>query len=408
MTKELEELNKLIREKKNKREDCYLKINQLKTKPFSKPKEFKHHCPVGECKGFLSKQWKCAVCSTWACSKCHNIIGLKKDDPHVCKQSDIDSVEEIRKTTKPCPTCAVPINKSVGCNQMWCTQCQVAFDWKTGEIQNGVIHNPHFFEAKRTGMIRAPGDNVCGGLPNYWHWDNVVKLYCDGLKMFDKNVMDGTFREVARDKRKLFDKQCSVSYRIAGENIDYINAIRRQVAGYNGQKMEELRVQYITGKLDEKKYKSLLSTQDNSREKKQAVLDILEIYNTVTIENFQSFIGNIQDFFGMSITDIKIDILNQTLVECCRDGSMRDHLFGLFEQFNQNIIKIRDYVNKRAWKIGYYYNQSISVVNDRGCIQPRSKVSKGELDEILLHYNSKEGIETTHSEGGAAALSESA
>ena len=397
LTKRIEELKLLLQITRTKRDNCYSKIYQLKSKPFSKPKEFKHHCAVDGCKGFLSKQWKCAVCATWACCKCHKIIGYKKDNPHTCKKEDIDSVEEIKKTTKPCPSCAVPIQKSVGCNQMWCTQCQVAFDWKSGEIQNGVIHNPHFFEAKRSGMIRAPGDNVCGGLPNYWDWDNIIKIYCEGLKLFDSKG------ENARNKRKMFDNQCAISYRTAGENVDYINNIRRQVISYNGPKMEELRIQYIMGIIDEKKYKSLISTQDNSREKRQANLDILEIYNTVTIENLQGFIGRIQDFFGMNISLIKINVISNQFQQC-----ERDHLVGLLDEFNKNIVNIRDYVNKRAWKIGYYYNQSIHIVNERGGVETKQKVSKAQLDERMTYYKTKEDLNMSNDGGCGAAPSCSA
>ena len=301
-------------------------------------------------------------------------------DPTVCKQADIDSVEAIKKTTKPCPTCAVPIQKSVGCNQMWCTQCQVAFDWKTGEIQNGVIHNPHFFEAQRGGMIRAPGDNVCGGLPNYWDWDKVIKLYCQHLDMFGKTTHTFTMR----NKRQKFDKACAVSYRIAGENVDFINAIRRQVTAYNGPRSEQLRIEFITGAIDEKKYKTLISTQENSREKRQANLDILEIYNTVTIENFQAFIGQLQDFFGRDISQLHIP---ETHVFTDEEKKM---LFEIFNRFNQNIVRIKYYVNKRAIKIGYYYNQSINIINDFGGIQTRSKVSKSELDSLVPWYEEKE------------------
>jgi len=393
--KRIRELKVMITEAKQEKNICYHKIYQLRNKPFSKPKEFKHHCPVDDCKGFLSKQWKCAVCSTWACSKCHQIIGYHKDDPHVCKQSDIDSVEAIKKTTKPCPTCSVPIQKSVGCNQMWCTQCQVAFDWRTGEIQNGVIHNPHFFEAQRGGMIRAPGDNVCGGLPNYWDWDKIIKLYCETLKMFGENTPTNTMRS----KRQMFDKACTVSYRTAGENVDYINAIRRQVTAFNGPRMETLRINYITGEIDEKKYKTLISTQENSREKRQANLDILEIYNTVTIENFQEFIGKIQDFLQMHISQINIPASHTFREE------EKKILMGMFHQFNQNIVRIKYYVNKRAIKIGYYYNQTVNIVNSFGGIQTRGKVSKVELDHYIQLYEMKEKeLESVYSEssGGAA------
>jgi|TARA_R110000803_G_scaffold60047_1_gene119120 hypothetical protein len=48
---------------------------------------------------------------------------------------------------------------------MWCTQCYTAFDWRTGHIETGRIHNPHYFEFKK--RTREHGDIPCGGRPNY-------------------------------------------------------------------------------------------------------------------------------------------------------------------------------------------------------------------------------------------------
>ena len=35
------------------------------------------------------------------------------------------------------------------CDQMWCVCCNTAFSWKTGEIETGRIHNPHYYQHLR-------------------------------------------------------------------------------------------------------------------------------------------------------------------------------------------------------------------------------------------------------------------
>ena len=76
----------------------------------------------------------------------------------------------LRKETKNCPVCAATIYKISGCYQMFCTQCKIAFSWKTGEIEKGVIHNPHFYQYQREAgqNIRNPQEVPCGGIPEYY------------------------------------------------------------------------------------------------------------------------------------------------------------------------------------------------------------------------------------------------
>ena len=71
------------------------------------------------------------------------------------------------------------------CSQIFCTQCGTAFNWRTGEIETGVIHNPHaarYFqdhpEARETYMnrIRNGANNECG-INQYNLSDKMRKLH---------------------------------------------------------------------------------------------------------------------------------------------------------------------------------------------------------------------------------------
>lgn len=120
-------------------------------------------CPVNECRGYIkSFTYKCGMCEVKICKDC-NIILKTEDGEHICKEEDKLTVATIIKESKPCPKCGTRIQKSEGCSQMYCTQCKTAFDYRTGKIETGRIHNPHYYEELRRlhgdNIPREPGDN---------------------------------------------------------------------------------------------------------------------------------------------------------------------------------------------------------------------------------------------------------
>ena len=105
-------------------------------------RNFIRSCPDGNCRGYLSTQWKCGLCNKHTCSKC---ITIKNDENHECNNDDVETAKLLKDNTKPCPKCSTGIFKIDGCDQMWCTQCHTAFSWKSGQIQTRV-HNPHYYQ----------------------------------------------------------------------------------------------------------------------------------------------------------------------------------------------------------------------------------------------------------------------
>jgi len=156
-----------------------LRNGETPGKKSSEPaRQFIKPCPAADCNGFLSTQWRCKVCDIQVCSTCHEIKGMipKGIKPthafpdHVCDPGNVATAQMLKKDSKNCPSCGVTIHKTEGCNQMWCTNCNTAFSWRTGKRINGVIHNPHFFEWQRQNngaVARTPGDIPCGGFPRW-------------------------------------------------------------------------------------------------------------------------------------------------------------------------------------------------------------------------------------------------
>lgn len=128
-------------------------------------------CPAEGCRGFVSRsKHQCGVCDQKVCGKC--LVPTKPDQEHTCLDSDVQTAELVLKTSKPCPKCAARIHKIEGCDQMWCTQCNTPFSWRTGEaIVGGVIHNPHYYEWLRNHRTDTQEElvNNCEGLPDVFH-----------------------------------------------------------------------------------------------------------------------------------------------------------------------------------------------------------------------------------------------
>jgi hypothetical protein len=123
-------------------------------------------CVTAGCKGMLDEQYCCGLCDCKVCVRCHEILAPN----HHCNPGSIESVAALKREAKACPSCAALISKIDGCDQMWCTQCHVAFSWATGLRETGITHNPHFYEwaRKNGGLSRAAGDvpnNFCNSYP---------------------------------------------------------------------------------------------------------------------------------------------------------------------------------------------------------------------------------------------------
>ena len=108
-------------------------------------------CPAPDCKGFLSTAWKCGLCDQYTCPDCHDLKGALREDPnHRCDPDKVATATLLKAEAKSCPKCGVSICKIEGCDQMWCTQCNTGFSWRTGKVVAGPVHNPHYFDWLRS------------------------------------------------------------------------------------------------------------------------------------------------------------------------------------------------------------------------------------------------------------------
>jgi hypothetical protein len=240
-------------------------------------KKFVRRCTHDGCKGFLSTAWKCGICEWYSCSKCFAVKGKAHDVEHECKKEDIDTAELIKKECKPCPKCGEFIEKSSGCDQMFCISCQTPFSWNTGKIvTSGPIHNPHYYEwLKRTGgnVQRNPADVPCGGFPGAWE----LVRFPRGI---NKDIANMYFE---------FHRICMELQDISTRN--YRSHLDQDT-------MNQVNIKFLLDDIDEKKWGQLLATNEKKRKRDNEIQEVLGAFRMVAVE----LINRVQQFTDGPIT----------------------------------------------------------------------------------------------------------
>ena len=337
-------------------------------------REFRFPCPGENCKGFMNSKWKCGICLKKACSKCREIY---KDDEtienHICNEDLVKSVELMKKENKLCPKCSIPIYKISGCDQMWCTQCQIAFSWKTGRIVNGPIHNPHYYQAQQLlnngngNGVRNPGDMVCGGLINDWEYHRFIRNISLLEKEFNKenpnNLQENNI------SINIITEILKKIHRATTHNLHTLDYLRNSVRTLLNN--DELRIKYMLNELTEEKFKMSIIKKHKRQQKTKQLLDIYEMYITIITETINSLYADLNN----KSTKIKI-IKNKNIIE----------------DYYKRIIKISNYTNEEFYKIGKNYNQSTFKILNYWDITMHKEHCSSEYKEVIFNFTINNSI----------------
>ena len=172
---------------------------------------------------------------------------------------------------------------------MWCPDCHTAFDWRTGEIVTGRIHNPHYIEFKRKGgTSREHGDIPCGGIPTYRELREV-----------------GSSNDIMNLASYIFYAERENMY----IDVEPVNNL-------------SLRVSYMLNELDEKDFKIFLQRQEKFKDK---MIDLSSIYEMLTHSGG--------------------DLLRQFIIDPERETEIIDMIKKLFSYANEVFTNIRTRYN---------------------------------------------------------------
>ena len=219
-----------------------------------KKNTFIKNCSMPNCKGTLNNRWYCRLCETPHCSKCgekksKEVQGERKEgdddvvELHICDPNMVQSMEEIKKNSKPCPKCGIAIFKTEGCDQMFCIVCHTAFSWKTLEIETGRIHNPHYYEIlRKTGNIRREEGDVrpCDELANVNNYWAELRATQNVLPRDEYIKLEETFRFVSE--------------------LDVLHNERRFVI--NNQTFLEIRKKYLLNQIEGSQFRTSIKRRN--------------------------------------------------------------------------------------------------------------------------------------------------
>lgn len=285
---------------------------------------FKQACGGENCRGFLSPAWKCNVCENYTCQKCLCIKGKDRYCIHKCNKDHLLSAQLIKKETRNCPSCAVPIFKIHGCDQMWCTLCNIAFDWKTGKKVKGKIHNPHYFEWKRTGGKQKINQNTNCGIPLIEELD--ICINCCKQNNNTKYDISYITNNLIHNIRELFIDFQDFHNRVI---VQLQNKINKQIQMDN----KDLKLRYLINDISEKWFAITILKRDNLKYKYSELQNIYELLDSIISEEF----------------------LKVTQQE-------KNTFLGLFDCI-QNIYKALEFANNLLNNLSINYNCKIKYFN---------------------------------------------
>ncbi len=209
--------------------------------------EWTQACPTTGCRGFLNNSNECAVCQKKFCKHCFEV----KTEEHECDKDLVETMKLIKKESKPCPKCGEFISKISGCDQMFCTSCGTAFSWKTGNIEMGVIHNPHahqFFQNNQDAYnLYMQNRNNNNGQVN---GNNPCRDLVPRLMEFRKLTF---FNNLTREMTNNIDDYRRHVYEYHQYRQDEIERELQSV-----DKNQDLRIRYLKNEIDEKHFKTML------------------------------------------------------------------------------------------------------------------------------------------------------
>jgi len=329
-------------------------------------KEFIRKCPAEGCRGFLSSQWKCGQCEMWVCKDCLEVKNGQDDPEHVCVSSNVETAKLLAKDSRPCPTCGTYIYKISGCNQMYC-HCHTAFDFKTGKVETGRIHNPHYYEFIRAGGsagTREHGDEVCGGLPAVVQVFDIFRKFMV-YNEFKKGYNQSTKKEINQHWQEYITKM-KQKYDLITEIHNFVTHARIIILGFyrvvnNPEINQDLRFKFLESQITKEQWKQQLFRREKKNKFKNEMYQLYTMFVDVAEEAFRKLVN-------FEVVDPNLEGSHDPSIGISRFNDFLLHTKGVIKELK----KLRKYVNISAKEISKRYSSQVIIIDTPVLIRGRA------------------------------------
>lgn len=281
-------------------------------------------CPMDDCKGYILHDWKCGICKTQVCTRCRVIF----KPGHLCKQEDIDSLKMIGETSKPCPNCKVSIQRTEGCRQMFCVNCQTRFDWQTLKIISSSslgFHNVHEEEWRR---IHGSAARPAGGHAGCGDWTQSM------------GTMTSSISYVLKLSYLEYDKYVTLHMKI--HNL--ITKLTLSCQKIVSERAISNRFRFVQGKITEATFKRNVAINEKSLRLYRELIPLLITCGDVIYECFR---------------EIYLEVKDKTY----HDYKTRESGLEFAKKVIEKITRWIEYVNKELENIAKEYKRKVPYIN---------------------------------------------
>ena len=212
------------------------------------------------------------------------------------------------------PASGEMIFKIDGCDQMYCTQCHTAFSWRTGRVESGTVHNPHYFEWLRKNNQPVNRD--------------VAAVYCG------REIDDHFVRSMVRRSRP------ALEFSRALVHFRYVILPRFRTHDFADN--QELRIAYLKKELSEIQFRTTLQQREKAREKKMEYYRLLSMFLQCATEIMYRY--------------------NQEERE--RAHEIRGGVTTVFPKYFEEILNLLTYVNECLARIAYLFGSQRQYLTD--------------------------------------------